>query len=169
MTEKVHPTRRQRSPRHLARIFVLLGLYQWLADKTLTALQIEEHLGGLIHDEGEQLEGCDILPSDFEHCDRELFRELLTGILAQADVVEGTFAPFVDRDLKRVSLVEHAVLYVGSFELLRCPQTPWRVVLNESIELAKEFGSGYRFTNAVLERVAREVRKDEVGAETPAS
>lgn len=165
MTDKAHPTRRQRSPRHLARIFVLLGLYQWLADKTLTAAQIEDHLGGLIHDEGEQLEGCDIRPEDFQHCDRELFAQLLNGILAENEAVEAAFAPFVDRDLKRVSMVEHAILYVGGYELLRCPQTPWRVVLNESVELAKEFGSGYRFTNAVLERVAREVRAEETKTE----
>ena len=58
-------------------------------------------------------------------------------------------------------MVEHAILYVGTYELMHCPQTPWRVVLNESIELAKEFGSGYRFTNAVLEHVARDVRAEE--------
>ena len=53
------------------------------------------------------------------------------------------------------------MLFIGTYELLSCPETPWRVVLNESIDLAKEFGSGYRFTNAVLEKVAQEVRPEE--------
>lgn len=159
MTDKVRGARR--SGRHLARVFVLLGLYQWLSDKSLRYATIEEHLSGLIHDEGEQLEGCDIEPSDFEHCDRELFKELLSGVLSEAEAVEAVFSKCVDRDVRRISMVEHAILYVGAYELMRCPQTPWRVVLNESIELAKEFGSGYRFTNAVLEKVAREVRPQE--------
>ena len=80
-------------------------------------------------------------------------------MIANAQSVQEEFAKFVDRDMKRVSMVEHAILYVGTYELMHCPQTPWRVVLNESIELAKEFGSGYRFT--VLEHVARDVRAEE--------
>ena len=79
--------------------------------------------------------------------------------------LEAEFSPFVDRDLKRVSLVERAILFIGTYELLRCPQTPYRVVLNETIELAKHFGSGYRFTNAVLERVAAKVRAAEFAAD----
>lgn len=157
--EKAH--RKSRSGRHLARVFALLGLYQWLSDRELRFATIEANLEGLMHDEGEQLEACDIRPSDFAHCDRELFRELLSGVIANAQSVQEEFAKFVDRDMKRVSMVEHAILYVGTYELMHCPQTPWRVVLNESIELAKEFGSGYRFTNAVLEHVARDVRAEE--------
>ena len=75
--------------------------------------------------------------------------------------IEPLVAKTVDRDLSRVSLVERAVLFIGAFELLACPETPWRVILNESVELAKEFGSGYRFTNAVLEKIAHEVRPAE--------
>ena len=122
------------------------------------------------YDEGEQLEGCDILPSDFEHCDRELFRELLTGILAQADVVEGTFAPFVDRDLEALSRSWSMPCSTsGATSFCAARRRPGASFSTKSAEPRRNSGSGYRFTNAVLERVAREVRKDEVGAETPAS
>ena len=130
MTERSPRMSAAHSSRHLARVFALLGLYQWLADPEQDYAAIEAHLAGLIEDEGEQIEGCDIRPT-------------------------------VDRDLSRVSLVERAVLFIGAFELLACPETPWRVILNESVELAKEFGSGYRFTNAVLEKIAHEVRPAE--------
>lgn len=162
-TQKTH--RRPHSARHLARVFTLLGLYQWIADPTLRYTAIEEHLSGLINDEGEQLDGCDISPADFERADKTLFHDLLSGVLINAEEIEGVFKTFVDRDLKRVSLVERAILFLGTFELMKCPQTPYRVVLNESIELAKQFGSGYRFTNAVLEHVAQTVRKTEFEAD----
>lgn len=90
---------------------------------------------------------------------------LLSGAIGEHAALEAEFSPFVDRDLKRVSLVERAILFIGTYELLRCPQTPYRVVLNETIELAKHFGSGYRFTNAVLERVAAKVRAAEFAAD----
>ncbi len=150
--------------RHQARVFVLLGLYQWLTDPTLDFAGIEAHLKDLIHEEGAQLEDCDIDPADFDRCDKPLFDELLSGVLDNKDELLATVTRFVDRDFNRVSLVERAVLLLGTYELMKCPQTPWRVVINESVELAKRFGSGYRFTNGVLEQVAKDVRPDEVAS-----
>lgn len=161
MTERSHRATSAHSSRHLARVFALLGLYQWLADPEQDYAAIEAHLAGLIEDEGEQIEGCDIHPGDFAACDRAFFRMVLSGVLDRKDEIEPLLAKVVDRELTRVSLVERAVLFIGAFELLACPETPWRVILNESVELAKEFGSGYRFTNAVLEKVAHEVRPAE--------
>ena len=161
MTERSPRMSAAHSSRHLARVFALLGLYQWLADPEQDYAAIEAHLAGLIEDEGEQIEGCDIRPSDFASCDRAFFRTLLAGVLDRMSEIEPLVAKTVDRDLSRVSLVERAVLFIGAFELLACPETPWRVILNESLELAKEFGSGYRFTNAVLEKIAHEVRPAE--------
>ena len=69
------------SARHLARVFVMLGLYQWLADPSQDYAGIEAHLSSLLHDEEEQLEGSDIRPTDFEKADRELFTKLLAGVL----------------------------------------------------------------------------------------
>ena len=137
MTEAHKPGRQAHAPRHLARVFALLGFYQWIADPTLKAQKIEENLPALLADDEEGTPVEDL----------------------------GLTSPFVDRDLKRVSLVERAILFIGTYELLRCPQTPYRVVLNETIELAKHFGSGYRFTNAVLERVAAKVRAAEFAAD----
>ena len=164
MTEKKDGHRQSHSARHLARVFVLLGLYQWMADPTQDYAGIEAHLAGLLHDEGEQLDGCDIRPGDFDRADKELFTKLLAGVLDHSTEVSTIVQRYVDRDLQRVSLVERAVLFIGTYELVACPETPWRVVLNESIDLAKEFGSGFRFTNAVLEKVAHEVRPEETAA-----
>lgn len=164
MTEHKESHRQSHSARHLARVFVLLGLYQWLADPTQDYAGIEAHLSGLLHDEGEQLENCDIRPSDFDRADKVLFKDLLAGVLNRNAEVAEILSHHVDRELSRVSMVERAVLYIGAYELLACQETPWRVVLNESVELAKQFGSGYRLTNAVLEKVAREVRPDETAA-----
>ena len=110
------------------------------------------------------LEGSDIRPTDFEKADRELFTKLLAGVLDRHAEVADAIARHADRELSRISLVERAVLMIGTYELMACPETPWRVILNESIELVKQFGSGYRFTNAVLELVAREVRPEETAA-----
>lgn len=164
MTENVHRNSR-RSARHLARVFALLGLYQWIADPTLEFDAIDAHLSGLISDEGEALEGCAIAASDFGYADKALYRSLLSGVILHHEELEQTFSAFVDRELSRVSLVERAILLLGTFEMVKCPQTPYRVVLNESIELAKEFGSGYRFTNAVLEHVAQSARAEEFSAD----
>lgn len=152
------------SARHLARVFVMLGLYQWLADPSQDYAGIEAHLSSLLHDEEEQLGGSDIRPTDFEKADRELFTKLLAGVLDRHAEVADAIARHADRELSRISLVERAVLMIGTYELMACPETPWRVILNESIELVKQFGSGYRFTNAVLELVAREVRPEETAA-----
>ena len=129
------------SARHLARVFVMLGLYQWLADPSQDYAGIEAHLSSLLHDEEEQLEGSDIRPTDFEKADRELFTKLLAGVLDRHAEVADAIARHADRELSRISLVERAVLMIGTYELMACPETPWRVILNESIELVKQFGS----------------------------
>ncbi len=78
--EKAMP--QSRGARHKARVFVLLGLYQWLADPALDYAAIDAHLEGLIQDEeGAALEECDIDPRDFARCDKALFAELLGGVL----------------------------------------------------------------------------------------
>lgn len=137
-----------------------------MARRSVSGLRrIEAHLSSLLHDEEEQLEGSDIRPTDFEKADRELFTKLLAGVLDRHAEVADVIARHADRELTRISLVERAVLMIGTYELMACPETPWRVILNESIELVKQFGSGYRFTNAVLELVAREVRPEETAAQ----
>ena len=111
------------SARHLARVFVMLGLYQWLADPSQDYAGIEAHLSSLLHDEEEQLEGSDIRPTDFEKADRELFTKLLAGVLDRHAEVADAIARHADRELSRISLVERAVLMIGTYELMaRNPQ-----------------------------------------------
>lgn len=166
MTEAHKPSRQSHSPRRLARVFALLGVYEWIANPELSAEKIEQGLRALIEeDEGSPVEGAGLTIEDWSRADRELLGKLLSGVVCEHAAIEAAFAPFVDRDLKRVSLVERSILFLGTFELMRAPETPYRVVLNEAIELAKRFGSGYRFTNAVLERVAEKQRETEFRAD----
>lgn len=166
MTEAHKLSRQTHSPRRLARAFALLGVYEWITNADLTAAQIELTLPGLVEEaDGGRVEDADLSTEDWTRCDRALLSEMLIGVTMNRILLEETFGAFIDRDLRRVSLVERAILFIGTFELMRCPQTPYRVVLNESIELAKRFGSGYRFTNAVLERVAEKTRPEEFAAD----
>jgi len=90
---------------------------------------------------------------------------------ARAGELEGLITPHLDRAFKRLSPVERSILYIGALELAAHPETPFKVVLNEAIELGKSFGGteGYRFVNGVLEKIAARLRPDEVGrARNPA-
>ena len=122
MTEAHKPGRQAHAPRHLARVFALLGFYQWIADPTLKAQKIEENLPALLADdeEGTPVEDLGLTSEDWARCDRELLTTLLSGAIGEHAALEAEFSPFVDRDLKRVSLVERAILFIGTYELLRC-------------------------------------------------
>ena len=126
MTEAHKPGRQAHAPRHLARVFALLGFYQWIADPPRKAQKIEENLPALLADdeEGTPVEDLGLTSEDWARCDRELLTTLLSGAIGEHAALEAEFSPFVDRDLKRVSLVERAILFIGTYELLRCPQTP---------------------------------------------
>ncbi len=90
--------------------------------------------------------------------------ELVRGVRVRAAELELLIAPHLDRDFGRLSPVERAILYIGAFELSEHPKTPFKVVLNEAIELGKSFGAtdGYRFVNGVLEKIAEALRPEEV-------
>ena len=94
----------------------------------------------------------------------EFLEELLRGVRGGAAELEGLIAPHLDRDFKRLSPVERAILYIGAYELAHHPHTPFKVVLNEAVELGKSFGGtdGYRFVNGVLEKIAHALRPEEV-------
>ncbi|HEY4637100.1 MAG TPA: transcription antitermination factor NusB, partial [Burkholderiales bacterium] len=96
--------------------------------------------------------------------DRELAEALVRGVQARAGELEGLIAPCLDREFRRLSPVERAILYIGAFELQQHPETPFRVVLNEAIELGKSFGGtgGHKYVNGVLEKLARGLRSQEV-------
>jgi N utilization substance protein B len=94
----------------------------------------------------------------------EFVRSLLEGVHGRAPELEKVITPHLDRPFARLSPVERAILYIGAYELAEHPQTPFKVVLNEAVELGKSFGAaeGYRFVNGVLEKVAGALRPDEV-------
>jgi len=94
----------------------------------------------------------------------EFVRSLLRGVQGRASELEKVITPHLDRPFARLSPVERAILYIGAFELAEHPRTPFKVVLNEAVELGKSFGAaeGYRFVNGVLEKVAVALRPDEV-------
>jgi N utilization substance protein B len=102
---------------------------------------------------------------DYEHADRALAETLVRGVLERAAELEALITPCLDREFRRLSPVERAILYIGAFELQQHPGTPFKVVVNEAVELGKSFGGtgGHKFVNGVLERLAAGLRPHEVG------
>ncbi|MEO8718643.1 MAG: transcription antitermination factor NusB [Burkholderiales bacterium] len=96
--------------------------------------------------------------------DRALAEALVRGVQAQAGALEALITGCLDREFRRLSPVERAILYIGAFELQQHPETPFKVVINEAIELGKSFGGtgGHKFVNGVLEKLALGLRSQEV-------
>jgi N utilization substance protein B len=136
-----------KSARRRARELALQGLYQWLLSRE-DAGAIQAHL----------TETPGFEKADFAH-----FEALLHGAIAAADELDTLIAPSLDRKVGELSPVEHGVLMLAAFELLRMPEIPYRVVINEAVELAKTYGGtdGYKFVNGVLDRVAGRARPHE--------
>ncbi len=139
-----------RSARRRAREFALQGIYQWLVSGNEVA-PIEQHMSQV---------------TAFDKADAALFRTLLRGSIADAAALREAFAPHLTRPLAEVSPVEHALLLLAAHELKSHPETPYRVVLNEAIELAKEYGAtdGHKFINGVVDKLAAGMRTAEVRA-----
>lgn len=137
------------SARHRARAIALQALYAW---KLAGA---EDAQAALAH--ARTLEG-------WERCDRKFAEELIGEVIARSELLEKDIAPHIDRSLASLSPIERVILLIGSYELSQRPQTPFRVVLNEAIELGKSFGGtdGHKFVNGVLERLAQQWRAEEV-------
>ena len=97
--------------------------------------------------------------------DRDYFRDLLEGVPRELTALDEALAPALDRDIERVDPVERAILRLGAYELLRHPEIPYKVAINEAVELAKLFGAeqGHRYVNGVLDRTARRLRALETG------
>lgn len=116
-----------------------------------------------------QLSGADALAEarsleGFDRTDARFVEGLLRGVLGRAEELRALIAPHSSREFGRLSPVERAILYIGTYELVSHPQTPFKVILNEAVELGKSFGGtdGYRFVNGVLEGVAAAARPEEV-------
>ena len=143
-----------KSNRTRAREFALQGLYQSLVGRNEAA-------------------DIDLFTRDlagFHKADAAHYDALLYGCTEQAAALDALIAPLLDRKFAEISPVEHAAMWIGVYEMQHCPDVPWRVVLNECIELAKEFGGtdGHKYVNAVLGGLAPQLRPLEVDADRKA-
>ena len=152
-TARKSPPARRRSAtsgRRRAREFAVQGLYQWLVSGAEVAV-VDAHIREL---------------DDFAKCDSAHFDALLRGCIEGAAALDAVLSRHTDRPTTQLSPVEHAVLLVGSFELQNCVDVPYRVAINEAVEVAKAFGGtdGHKFVNGVLDKAAAEIRPAEVQA-----
>ena len=143
-----------KSARSRAREFALQALYQ--------------HLVG-----GNDAAAIDAFTRDlagFHKADAAHYDALLHGCIGEAEELDAMILPLLDRKMQEISPIEHGVMWIGAYEFRHCPDVPWRVVLNECIELAKEFGGtdGHKYVNAVLNGLAPSLRGAEVEADKAA-
>jgi len=136
------------SPRRRAREFVLQGLYQQQlsgnADEAIRA-QLTEASG-------------------FSKADAAYFAGLWSGVGTEYDAMLERIGPYLDRPVHDLSPIERSILVIGAWELLHRLDIPYRVVINEAVELAKSYGGtdGHKFVNGVLDKLAARVRGDEI-------
>jgi N utilization substance protein B len=139
-----------KNSRRRAREFTLQALYQWLVNEC----------------------GADVLlaqfkeQKDFAKADQALVETLLRGVTGDADALRNRITPYLDRPLKELSPVEHALLLLAACELRDHVETPYKVIINEAVELAKSFGGtdGHKYVNGVLDKLATELRPAEFRA-----
>lgn len=136
-----------KNPRRRAREYALQGIYQWLMS------------GGEPRDIAAQI-AADV---HFPKADGDYFRRLLRGVLDDRVALETAISPHLDRPVDEITPVERAILLIGAYELRDALEVPYRVAVNEGIELAKTFGGtdAFRYVNGVLDKLARVLRPAE--------
>jgi transcription antitermination protein NusB len=139
-----------RSARRRSREFALQGIYQWLYTG-VSAAQVLKNLS--------EMEG-------FAGADHEFLESQLRGTIAEAPALTRQLEPLADRKWAEVSPIERSILLMGAWELVHKQEIPYRVTINEAIELGKRFGGtdGHKYVNGVLDRLAGAVRASEVAA-----
>jgi len=154
LNHEPEPKAPPKSARRRSRELVLQGLYQW-------------RVGGA--DEA-AIEAYAPEMEDFAKADREFFVGTLRGVIGQQEKLTEQISAHIDRAFTELSPIEACILMLGAFELSNHPETPYRVVINEAIELTKAFGGtdGHKYVNGVLDKVAAVVRPDEVAAKKKA-
>jgi len=136
-----------KSARRRSREFALQALYAWqMSGESAAGLQTQAEES-----------------KEFPKADSAYFARLLEGTIAEAAALERLIAPALDRKTKELSPVERGILLLAAFELKNAPDIPYRVVINEAVELAKEFGGtdGHKYVNGVLDKLAATLRPDE--------
>ena len=144
ITEKPKPYARRQARRALVQ-----AVYQW----QMTDADTHELVADLVE------------RGSLEKADRSFFEELLKHVTQASDGLDAGFVEYLDRELKSLDQVELAILRLGTCELVHRIDVPYRVVIDEYVELAKTFGAegSYKYINGVLDKLARSVRKTEVG------
>jgi N utilization substance protein B len=140
-----------KSDRSRSREFALQALYQFIVGGN-DAASIDSFTRDL---------------AGFHKADAVHFDALLHGCIEQAAELDALILPLLDRHLQEISPVERSVMWIGVYEMRHCLDVPWRVVLNECIELAKEFGGtdGHKYVNGILNGLAPSLRAAEVQAD----
>ncbi len=102
---------------------------------------------------------------DFHRADEAYFRQLIEGVAEHMSDIEKRIGVYVDRAVAELSPIEHAILCLSAYELIYDISIPYRVAINEGVELAKIYGGtdGHKYVNGVLDKLASEVRPNEVG------
>ncbi|MGO9444559.1 MAG: transcription antitermination factor NusB [Thiobacillaceae bacterium] len=138
--------------RRAAREFALKGLYAWQL-----AQQERGDIALALHDDPQ-----------FRKADEEYFHKLFHGVLDAGPALADALRPYLDREVAELSPIERSILMIGAYELVHCPDVPYRVAINEAVELAKQYGGtdGHKYVNGVLDKLAREVRSSEIQALT---
>ncbi len=141
----------------MGRQLALQGLYQW----HITGYSAETIWQQFQEEEAEA-----------EQPGAEYFRELLTGVIDSVKILDSTLSQYTSRRMALVDPVEASVLRLAAFELMQRPEVPYRVVINEALDLEHAFGAAdaHKFVNGVLDRLAKQFRADEIAAQqTPDS
>jgi N utilization substance protein B len=133
-----------KSARSRAREFAVQALYQHLVGRN-DAAAIDAFTRDL---------------AGFHKADPVHYDALLHGCIEQAAELDALILPQLDRKLEEISPIEHAIMWIGTYEFRHCPDVPWRVAINEGVELAKKFGGtdGHKYINGVLDKLAQDVR-----------
>ena len=139
---------KKRGNRRLSRELALRALYQWqLTGDDLARLLVQA-------EEAEEYADANV----------EFLKAMLEGILNEAEVLDGALAEHLDRPLDQLSPIEHGILLIGAYELVHSLDVPYKVAINEAVNLAKAYGGtdGHKYVNGVLDKLAKAVRQVEI-------
>lgn len=137
--------------RSASRSFALQAVYQWQMNQTPV----------------NHIEAQFAVDYELENCDKQYFSELLTGVIKDVQTLDDLFESLLDRNLSELDPIELATLRIGAFELSQRLDVPYRVAINEGVELAKSFGAteSHKYINGILDKLAQRVRIEEITAQ----
>jgi N utilization substance protein B len=136
--------------RSKAREFAVQAVYQW----QVSGNDIQDIIGQFLQEKNQK------------YFETDYFQDLLRGVITGIDKLDDLLKPYIDRDIEQVDLVERAILRLAAYELSQHPEIPYRVVINEAVELAKLYGAeqGHKYVNGVIDKLSQKVRAIEFNA-----